>query len=265
VRALREAGMHIDYVGGASIGGIIGAGVAADWSYEQMVETYRQCFFETNPLSDWTLPLVALRTGRKVSELLQRAYGERDIEDLPIPFFAVSSNLTAGELKVHERGVLWRALRASCAIPGVLPPVFQDGQVLVDGGVIDNLPVDEMRRRLEGEIVACDVGGNYRLEGVSDESHLPPLWRMFAEWYGPLRRRRPSLAQVLLRAGMVNSAATVGRRRRQTALLLQPKLPGVDLLEWREFHRAIDHGYQYTLRHVGGPRDALTSETPVID
>jgi hypothetical protein len=63
---------------------------------------------------------------------------------------------------------------------------------------------------------------------------------------------------------MVNSAATVSRRRKQTALLLKPTLPGVDLLEWREFHRAIDLGYQYTLRQVGGPKDALSYETPVL-
>ena len=264
VRALREAGLQIDYVGGASIGAIIGAGVAADWSYELMVETYRQCFFDTNPLSDWTMPLVSLRRGRKVSRLMKHAFGERDIEDLPIPFFAVSSNLTAGELHVHESGPLWAALRASCAIPGVLPPVFRDGQVLVDGGVIDNLPVDEMRKRLTGQIIACDVGGSYRLETVVEEHSLPPLWRMFTEWYGPLRRRRPSLAQILLRAGMVNSEATVARRRQGTALLLKPKLPGVDLLEWREFHRAIDLGYHYTLRHVGGPKDTLSYETPFI-
>lgn len=263
VRGLRDAGIHIDYVGGASIGAVIGAGVAADWPYEQMVEVYRRCFFDTNPLSDWTLPLVSLRAGRKVSHLLHESFGKRDIEDLPLPFYAVSTNLTAGALHVHERGTLWKALRASCAIPGVLPPLFGDGQVLVDGGVIDNMPVGEMRKRLAGEIIAVDVGGNYRLESQMDETELPPWWQLLPEWFGV--RKRPSIAQILLRSGMVNSAATVQRRRKQTKLLLKPMLPGIDLLEWREFHRAIDLGYQYTLRHVGGPRDALSSETPVID
>jgi predicted acylesterase/phospholipase RssA len=82
------------------------------------------------------------------------------------------------------------------------------------------------------------------------------------EWFG--KRKRPSLAQILLRSGMVNSAATLQRQRKQTKLLLKPMLPGIDLLEWREFHRAIDLGYQYTLRHVGGSRDALSAETPVM-
>jgi NTE family protein len=262
VRALRDAGIEIDYVGGCSIGGIIGAGIAADWSYPQMVETYRTCFVDTNPLSDWTLPLVSLRSGRKVSRLLREAFGERDIEDLPLPFFCVSSNLTEGALEVHERGTLWRWLRASCAIPGVLPPVFAGGKVLVDGGVIDNLPVAEMRKRLNGEIVAVDVGGNYRLETTMEETEMPVWWRLIPEFFG--LRKRPSLGKILLRAGMVNSDATVQRRRRQTRLLLKPALEGIDLLEWQAFARAIDLGYQYTIRQVGGPRDALTAEAPLL-
>ena len=260
VRGLREAGMNIDFVGGASIGAVIGAGVAADWPHEHMVEVYRHCFFDTNPLSDWTLPLVSLRAGRKVSKLLKEAFGERDIEDLPLPFYAVSSNLTAGALHVHERGTLWKALRATCAIPGVLPPLFEDGQVLVDGGVIDNLPVGEMRKRLAGDIIAVDVAGNYRLESQMDETELPPWWRLLPEWFG--HRKRPSIAQILLRSGMVNSVATLQRQRKQTKLLLKPLLPGIDLLEWREFDRAIDLGYQYALRQVGAARDAQSAETP---
>lgn len=263
VRALREAGFELDYVGGTSIGAVIGAGVAADWSYEQMVELYRQCFVDTNPLSDWTIPFVSLRAGRKVSKLLHYTFGDRDVEDLPLPFFSVATNLTAGALEVQDRGILWRGLRASCAIPGILPPVLTGGRVLVDGGVIDNLPVGEMRKRLAGEIIAVDVGGNYRLETALEEIELPPLWRMVPEWFR--MKRWPSLGQILLRAGMVNSVATAQRRRKQTKLLLKPPLPGIELLEWREFQRAIDLGYQYTLRQVGGPKDALSEESPVLD
>jgi NTE family protein len=259
VRGLRESGMNIDYVGGASIGAVIGAGVAADWPYEKMVEVYRHCFVETNPLSDWTLPLVSLRAGRKVSSLLHESFGDRDMEDLPLPFYAVSSNLTAGALHVHERGTLWKALRATCAIPGVLPPLFAHGQVLVDGGVIDNLPVGEMRKRLAGEIVAVDVAGNYRMESHMDETELPPWWRLLPEWFGT--RKRPSIAQILLRSGMVNSVATLQRQRKQTKLLLKPMLPGIDLLEWREFDRAIELGYRYTLRHVGEAHAAAGKQT----
>jgi NTE family protein len=250
VQALRDCGHDVDYIGGASIGAVLGAGVAADWPREQLFETFRHSFVRSNPLSDWTLPLVALRTGRVVSQRLREAYGERDIEDLPLPFFAVSSNLTDGALLVHESGSLWKALRASCAIPGVLPPVLDDGRVLVDGGVIDNLPVAEMRKRLGGDIIAVDVGGNYRLHTELQETELPGVWQ---QWPELRQQRRPSLAQILLRAGMVNSAATVQRRRKQTKLLLKPELPGIDLLEWREFDRAVELGYRYAMKRLREP------------
>ena len=262
LRALRESGIAVDYVGGASIGAIIGAGIAADWSHEQLVEVYRQSFVDTNPLSDWTLPLVSLRAGSKVSCLLRRAFGERDIEDLPLPFFCVSSDLTEGVLEVHETGTLWPALRASSAIPGVLPPVLSAGRVLVDGGVIDNLPVAQMRKRLAGQIIAVDVGGNYRLETALEETQLPPWWQLLPEVFG--QRRHPRLAQILLRAGMVNSAATAQSRRRQVRWLLKPTLEGVELLTWQQFQHAIDLGYQYTLRRLELSREALHADPPLI-
>jgi NTE family protein len=244
VRALREAGREIDYVGGCSIGAIIGAGLAAGWSDEEMRERFRRYFVESNPLSDWTLPLVALRSGASVSARLRSAFGATEIEDLPLPFFSVCSNLSDGTLEVHEHGVLWSALRASSAIPGVLPPVFSAGNVLVDGGVIDNLPVDEMRKRLAGDIVAVDVGGHYRLQAQVEETELPPWWRLLGNWFGV--RKRPTIAQILLRAGMVNSLATTRRRRRQTQLLITPQLEGIELLDWGAFEQAEAAGYEHT-------------------
>ena len=247
--ALREAGMVFDFVGGASIGAIVGAGLAADWSDEQMLETYREHFVLTDPLGDWTLPLVSLRRGSRVSRRLKLAFGERDIEDLPIPFFCVSSNLTAGALEVHERGPLWCWLRASSSIPGVLPPVLSSGRVLVDGGVIDNLPVGEMRARMAGQIVAVDVGGTYRLETTREETELPPWWQLVAELF--TAPRRPGLRQILLRSGMVNSEATSERRRKQTKMLIKPELDGIDLLDWRAFDRAVDLGYEHAAKQLG--------------
>ena len=255
VRALREAGRAIDYVGGCSIGAIIGAGLAAGWSDEEMRERFRRYFVDSNPLSDWTLPLVALRSGSSVSARLRSAFGTTDIEDLPLPFFSVCSNLSDGALEVHEHGTLWRALRASSAIPGVLPPVFSAGNVLVDGGVIDNLPVDEMRKRLAGDIVAVDVGGHYRLEAQVEETELPPWWRLVGNWFR--QRKRPTIAQILLRSGMVNSLATTRRRRRQTQMLITPQLEGIELLDWAAFERAEAAGYEHTcaLLEAGAAHD----------
>lgn len=248
IRALREAGYVFDWIGGASIGAIIGAGLAADWDDDALAAIYREHFVASNPLADWTLPLVSLRSGAQVSRRLRAAFGTREIDDLPVPFFCVSSNLSDGALEVHEHGPLWMWLRASSAIPGILPPVFSAGRVLVDGGVIDNLPVGEMRRRLAGDIVAVDVGGEYRLMCGRDETELPGWWQLLPELFRA--RSRPGIGEILLRAGMVNSAATAARRRKQTKLLLAPPLDGIDLLDWQAFDRAVAAGYEYTCRRL---------------
>ncbi|MDZ4812271.1 MAG: patatin-like phospholipase family protein [Pseudomonadota bacterium] len=259
IKALREAGFEIDVVGGTSIGAVIGAGIAADWSVEEMTEIFRRCFYDTNPLSDYTLPFVSLVSGRKASRLLQEAFGSRDIEDLPLPYFCMSSNLTTGKAAIHRRGPLWQWLRASIAIPGLMPPVCMGGEVHVDGGVINNLPVDVMRGMHQGEVIAVDIGGNYVIKSAIDEVDLPPIWQLATEWFR--NRRRPKLSQILLRAGMVNSGSAALEARELSTLLLTPPLDDIDLLEWKAFYRAIDRGYQHTLRIVGGRKDVL-SEAP---
>ncbi len=255
VKALREAGIPMDLVGGTSMGAIMGGGVALGWSIEEMTERFRRSFVDVNPLRDYTLPVFSLVTGRKVSTLLHREFGDVTIEDLPLPYFCVSSNLTTGHSDVHRRGTLWRWLRASVAIPGVLPPVMNNGEVLVDGGTMNNLPVDAMRELGRGPVVGCDVGGARAFTGESADPDVPSLWDL-AGW---LRRSRgrPNIFRILWRAGMVNSAATSSAHREKTDLLLQPPLSQVDMLNWQHFDRAIALGYEYTTRRLAElPADA---------
>ena len=112
--------------------------------------------------------MIALVRGRKVSQLLREHYGDMRIEELPKPFFCVSSDLTTGRIHVHRTGVLWRALRASVSLPGILPPVTYHGHLLVDGGVMNNLPVDVMSENRHGPIIASDVTGEIDLHATDD-------------------------------------------------------------------------------------------------
>ena len=258
VRALREHGVPIDLVGGTSMGGILAAGVAADWTDEELVERFRRCFVDTNPLSDFTLPLVSLVSGRKVGQLLRRELGEIDIEDLPLPFFCVSSNLTSGRIAVHERGPLWRWLRASVAIPGVLPPVFHGGEVFVDGGAMNNLPVDVMRAKGRGPVIGVDVGTDRAFTSDVDATEAPSVWNLFRRRRG--RPRRPNILEILWRSGMVNSTTATLEHRGLCDLLLTPSLESLGLLDWRAFQRAIDIGYRDACeRLAGGALDPLKS------
>lgn len=259
VKALREAGVPVDLVGGTSMGAILGAGVALRWSTDELEDRIRRAFVDSRPLRDYTLPFVSLASGRKVSTRLHEAFGDLTIEDLPIDYFCVSSNLTTGQSVVHRRGTLWRWLRASVAVPGVLPPVLHRGEVLVDGAAMNNLPVDVMRELGRGPVIGCDVGGADRaFTARSDELDVPRPWQLL-RWL-KARRQCPTIFQILWRAGMVNSNASTVAHRAQSDLILQPPLAGVDMLNWTAFERAIQAGYEYAVRRL----EELPADSPVL-
>jgi NTE family protein len=258
VKALREAGIPIDLVGGTSMGAILGAGIAQCWSVEELTERFRESFVDAKPLRDYTLPFVSLVSGRKVTRLLQRAFGDVTIEDLPLEFFCVSSNLTSGHSEVHRRGELWRWLRASIAIPGVLPPVVHKGEILVDGGTMNNLPVDAMRELGRGPVIGCDVGADRAFTTDLDDVDVPMPWQLM-RWMRE-KRHRPNIFQILWRAGMVNSNAMTAAHREKTDLLLQPPLAQIDMLNWKDFERAIAAGYEYAARRL----EKLPLDSPLV-
>ncbi|HZO23505.1 MAG TPA: patatin-like phospholipase family protein [Steroidobacteraceae bacterium] len=243
MRALREARIPVDGIGATSIGAIIGAGWAAGWDYAEMVQRIRRSFVDTNPTRDYTLPLVSLLSGRKVCRLLRREFGETNIEDLPLPFYCVSTNLTSGQAAVHRQGPVWLWSRASVAIPGVLPPVIADRQVYVDGATISNLPVDIMRELLDGPVIAVDAGADRAFATDLELTEMPPLWGL--PTWRQLRRSRINIMQILWRAGMVNSAATTIGQRELADLLLKPPTDSINLLDWKAFERAIEIGYRH--------------------
>jgi NTE family protein len=248
IRALYEAKIPIDAVGGTSIGAIIAGGVAAGWNHAEMVFHIKRTFVDTNPLNDYVFPFVALTAGRKVSRLLRQEFGDVHIEDLPLPYFCVSANLTTGHSAVHRSGELWQWLRASVAIPGVLPPVFSRGEVFVDGATINNLPVDVMREFNRGPMIAVDVGAERVFTAHEQEGEGPPLWK-FVQWFRG-KRRSLNIFQILLRAGMINSTSNTAAVRQQTDLLLQPPLGQLDLLNWKAFDQMVEAGYRYAAERL---------------
>lgn len=245
-RALRQSGIPIDMLGGTSMGAIVAASLASGWDDHEVVARNRRCFVDTNPLADVTVPVVSLFKGAKVSALLRREFGDTTmIEDLPYPFFCVTANLTRGRSDVRDRGPLARWLRASVAIPGVLRPVFDSGEVNVDGGVINNLPVDVMRGFGRGPVIGVDVSTDDTFTAASDAEVEIPLWQRVL---GRRRRGVPNILQIMWRAGTVNSGAKLRAVSEQTDLLIQPPLESIDMLDWKAFDRAIEAGYRHTMR-----------------
>jgi NTE family protein len=243
IRALREAGTPIDLLGGTSMGAIIAAGVAMEWPDEEIVRRIRHAFVETSPLGDVAFPMIAMTHGRLVRDRLKEHFGEVMIEDLWLPFFCVSSNLTSGEPFIHERGMLRKALRASASLPGVMPPQVVNGAVLVDGAVTNNLPVDVMRRWHRGAVVGVDVAEEGALR-PRDVERPPSMWRWLAsgQW-----RRGPPIVSLLIRAATLSSARPIEELARHTDLLVTPMIDGVGLQDWKAFDPAVEAGYQATV------------------
>lgn len=246
LRALHEAGHDFDAIGGTSIGAIIGAGVANMWSIDDLMRNFYEAFVRGRPLSDWTLPFVALTRGRRAAMMLRRAFGAIDIEDLERPFFCVSTNLSGEGRVVHRHGPLWLWLRASSSIPGILPPVLHHGHVYVDGALVDNLPTDVMAEDGVAHITAVAIRADIALRAQTEEFATPPWWRLW------MRQRRgtgwPGIVSTLTRAAMVNSEETSLHCIEQADLLVTPPLEHVGMLDWKDWQLAVDSGYQETMR-----------------
>jgi len=242
LRALAEAGQSFDAIGGSSIGAIVGAGVAAGWSIDEWQARCVNAFLRGRLLSDWTLPIVALTRGARATRTLRRTFGVLAIEDLPLPFFCIATSLSGGGQLVQRHGPLWRALRASSAIPGVLPPVLERGEVLVDGALVNNLPTDVMAADGLAHITALDIRAEIILQAGVDEAFTPPLWRLALQ-----RGRRPGLVSSLVRAGMVSGEAAALERRALAQRLITPELDHVGVLDWKDWRRAVEAGYRATL------------------
>ena len=161
------------------------------------------------------------------------------MEDMLLPFFAVSTNLTSGKLEVHREGMLRHALRASISLPGVMPPVVMNGQVLVDGAVLRNFPSEVMRRLNSGPVVGVDVS---QTRGVDPKALEDPpswwRWILSGAW-----KKGPPNVSVLMRSATQSTEAELMQARADTDLLILPKPEGVDIRDWKAYDPAVSSGY----------------------
>ena len=263
IKALMEARVPFDRLGGTSMGGVIAAGLALEWGLDELTARLREAFVEGNPLSDLTVPLIALFRGKQVSEMLREHFGDISIEEMPKPFFCVSSDLTSGRIHVHRSGPTWRALRASVALPGILPPVSHHGHLLVDGGVMNNLPVDVMAGYARGPVIASDVTGEIDLRVTDSRYGERPLWRLL--WQR--MRGTPSIVSILMRSGTVGSEAQRRVVREQADFLFEPPMPHIGIRDWKSFDRAIAEGYAHARQRIeehGVPLSDTWAEGPAL-
>lgn len=252
IRTLHDAGVHIDAVGGSSMGAVIAAGPALGWSDDELEARIKTAFVKSDPLSDIAFPIIAMTRAGKVGRLLEEAYGDVDIADMALPFFAVSSNLTTGRIEVHRRGMLRRAMRATIAIPGVMPPAVRDGQVLVDGAVIKNFPTDVMRQLNSGPIVGCDMSQTRGVDAAGLENPLSWWrWLLSGAW-----KSGPPIVSILMRSATLSTDAELERSRRETDVLIMPRPNGADIRDWKVYEPIVAEGRlaaEAALKALDGP------------
>jgi len=220
--ALREAGVEVDRFGGTSMGSFVAGLAALGLTPAEMLAVCREELVLRKPFNDYTVPRHSLIKAHKAGAMLARVFGDRRAEELDSPFFSVSADLLSGTEVVHRRGPLAVAVGVSMSLPGLVPPVAHAERVLVDGGVLNNLPVDVMAAAGEGPIIAVDV--MRRPGGGRDGAGLP------------------SLVDTLARSTVLGSWRRAEANRALAALVVSPELADVGLLEFRRLESIVERG-----------------------
>lgn len=242
-RALSQLGFPLDLVAGSSMGAVLGAAIADRSTPEEVIGWAEARFADS---LDYTIPIVSLVKGERIARFARERFGERDIEDLRLGYLAVSTDLTASRIHVHDTGSVVMAIRATSAIPGVMPPVPHGNALLVDGGVLNNLPLDVARANAPlGLLVASDVApprgpgahGDYGLSATGWQA-LSSRWRKGGPVY-------PRMSAVLMR-----SMITASMRERDAQVhdgladcYLDLDIRGVSMLDFDTPRAVAARGY----------------------
>lgn len=253
-RALNELGVEIDAVAGVSLGALLGAGIALDYSPAELRDEVEARLVRQKGLADPTFPWLSLLRGEEVSRRIRDVGQGRMFEQTWRPFICTSCDLSTGETVVHRRGLLWKAIRASLSIPGVFPPLRDGDRLLVDGAVRDNLPVSSLREAhpTPMKVIAIDVGKEGFLEpGETPDRGALSGWSLVRQRLNPRRAHPniPTMVQVLMRvvdlAGQQNGDPP--------EVLVRPRLQSLRLSEFTQIDSFDRAGYDAVIAALGSP------------
>ena len=220
IRALEQEKIPIDMVVGTSVGSLIGAIYAYDANSFELEWT--AFTLEKDDLFDFGI-LTAITgmgaaKGEKLEAFVQSKVQVPNIENLKIPFAAVASDLNLGTRVVLDRGSVAKAVRASSAIPGVFNPVDYQGKLLVDGGLIDNIPISVARERGADLVIAVDISENVINYNITN------------------------LVDVILQAVTIMAFENVKRKRKEADVLISPAVGNVGMLDFTQKKRCMQAG-----------------------
>jgi len=250
IRALTECGIPIDMVGGTSAGAGIAAQYAQGYGYETMLSFINKAYNEMNPLQEYTLPIYSILKGRKYHANIKMTCGDELIENLWINYFCISSNLTTSEINIHRKGPIWKAIRASSSIPGLFAPVIEGDNLLVDGGILNNLPANIMKNLYRGFVIAVDVSTQKNL--TIDYKEFPSPWKFLRSRISPFIKsiNVPTLKDLLTQSTMLSSIHTTKVIKKDIDFYLKPPVDKYKMLDLKKYKEIVETGYHYAIDKI---------------
>jgi predicted acylesterase/phospholipase RssA/CRP-like cAMP-binding protein len=249
-RAMMQAGIEFDFVGGTSAGALFGVGLT--FTDFDMPQLDRICLLGVQrkvTSNDYNFPFLSLMSGRKMRDHLQDVFGETHLEDIWVTTYCVSTNYSNATLKIHETGLARTQVEASTAIPGVFPPVLIDRHLHVDGGVMDNLPIEAMYQKPVGHVIAIAL--NAQSPHLVDIKKIPSAWEIFANKFTRKHRfRLPPMSALLINSLTLNSAQKQETTKSQVALYIEMNLRNFGFLDWSQWRPLIEQGFAQTENHL---------------
>ncbi len=247
-KAFREAGAVFDCLCGTSAGAAMAAGLAMGADVEAIDRGTGNIFVRSRAFKRPTVPRYALLDHKAFDRALHAEYGDVLIEDLWLPYFALSSNLSDNRPYLHRRGKLWHAVRASGSIPGLLPPFFTaEGDMLVDGAIMDNVPLAPMKELKRGPNLIVSFGATEPRRYPVDYDSIPGSAELAARMVNPFGRRRlpelPGLFQVIAQSMLAHRPLQM--MLDDGDLLLCPPMPAdLSYMDWTRHSHVLSIAYR---------------------
>jgi predicted acylesterase/phospholipase RssA len=226
IEGLEALGVTVDRVAGSGTGALIGAMHAAGWTAAEIDAACYEELVRRRPFGDYRVRRTSLIGGERIVAMLHRLFGDLRIEELPRDFACVSADLVHGERVEHRTGLVADAVLAAITTPGFMPPVPAGDRLLIDAGVLDNLPID-LLEAVEGPVIAVDVAPRRRGPERVERSHRP---RAGARQDPAL----PTVSEALARAMVLGSCGAAEAARRRADLSIVPDTHGVGMLEFHQ-------------------------------
>lgn len=231
LKALLESKVPIDAIGAASVGAVVGACYVITQDYDKLYQMFRTIInsvLKPFSIKQFTWPVISLLSAKRPTHTIHELFGEIKIENLWLPYFSISTNLSTGKEAVHRRGVLWESLRASAALPGIVPPMIMEGELHFDGGLLNNLPVDCMRTMLGDDSIIIAVSLTETDKKI-ERYHFPPI---ISFRIGLMRKLKlgyhdysfPPLLNTFIQALLVGSSMREQINRAGADVLIMPDL-----------------------------------------